>query len=70
MGGFVPRPSPPPRPTPPPAAPVVVPPTKAEMLPKKTDMGNTRGRSSTILTGAKGLGDNQLTTSKRRLLGG
>ena len=73
MGGFVPRPSPPPpRPAPvaPPAAPVVVAPTKAEMLPTKTDMGNTRGRSSTILTGAKGLGDNQLTTSKRRLLGG
>ena len=70
MGGVISRPKPPPAPTPPPAAPVVVPPTKAEMLPKKTDMGNTRGRSSTILTGAKGLGDNQLTTSKRRLLGG
>ena len=71
MGGFVPRPSPPPpAPTPPPAAPVVTAPTKAEMLPTKTDMGNTRGRSSTILTGAKGLGDNQLTTSKRTLLGG
>ena len=72
MGGVISRPSPPPRPAPapPPAAPVVVPPTKAEMLPKKTDMGNTRGRSSTILTGAKGLGDNQLTTSKRTLLGG
>ena len=71
MGGVVSRPKPPPRiPTPAPAAPVVVPPTKAEMLPTKTDMGNTRGRSSTILTGAKGLGDNQLTTSKRRLLGG
>ena len=70
MGGVISRPKPPPAPTPPPAAPVVVPPTKAEMLPKKTDMGNTRGRSSTILTGAKGLGDNQLTTSKRTLLGG
>jgi len=69
MGGVVSRPKPPPAPTPPPAAPVVVPPTKAEMLPKKTDMGNTRGRSSTILTGAKGLGDNKLTTSKKTLLG-
>jgi hypothetical protein len=29
-----------------------------------------KGRSSTILTGAKGLGDNALTTSKRTLLGG
>ncbi len=70
MGGVVSRPKAPPAPTPAPAAPVVVPPTKAEMLPTKTDMGNTRGRSSTILTGAKGLGDNKLTTSKRTLLGG
>jgi len=36
----------------------------------KTDMGRGKGRSSTILTGAKGLGDNKLTTSKRTLLGG
>jgi len=71
MGGVISRPKPPPpAPTPAPAAPVLVPPTKAEMLPTKTDMGNTRGRSSTILTGAKGLGDNKLTTSKRTLLGG
>ena len=70
MGGVISRPKPPPAPVAPPAAPVVVAPTKAEMLPTKTDMGNTRGRSSTILTGAKGLGDNQLTTSKNRLLGG
>tara|TARA_R100000951_G_scaffold80380_2_gene68216 strand:- start:829 stop:1041 length:213 start_codon:yes stop_codon:yes gene_type:complete len=69
MGGVVSRPKPPPAPTPPPAAPVVTAPTKAEMLPTKTDMGNTRGRSSTILTGAKGLGDNKLTTSKKTLLG-
>jgi hypothetical protein len=33
-------------------------------------MGRGKGRSSTILTGAKGLGDNILTTSKRTLLGG
>lgn len=71
MGGVISRPSPPPAPVyTPPATPVVTAPTKAEMLPTKTDMGNTRGRSSTILTGAKGLGDNQLTTSKRTLLGG
>ncbi len=38
----------------------------------KAKMGLSRGkgRSSTILTGAKGLGDNALTTSKRTLLGG
>ena len=34
------------------------------------DMAKGKGRSSTILTGAKGLGDNKLTTSKRTLLGG
>lgn len=73
MGGVISRPKPPPAPTPPPVSiqpmPIDAPitPTKAEM---PSDMGNTRGRSSTILTGARGLGDNQLTTSKRRLLGG
>jgi hypothetical protein len=36
----------------------------------KTDMARGKGRSSTILTGAKGLGDNKLTTSKAQLLGG
>jgi len=33
-------------------------------------MKKVKGRSSTILTGAKGLGDNALTTSKKSLLGG
>ena len=70
MGGVISRPKPP---APPPAAPVVVAPTKPEISQGaigKTDMARGKGRSSTILTGAKGLGDNQLTTSKRTLLGG
>ena len=71
MGGFISRPKPP---TPPPA-PVYTPaPTKAEVTQvSSTDasgMLKGKGRSSTILTGAKGLGDNALTTSKKRLLGG
>ncbi len=60
-------------PAPAPAAPVIVAPTTAEIdqgATAKTDMARGKGRSSTILTGAKGLGDNQLTTSKRTLLGG
>ncbi|BAQ86286.1 hypothetical protein [uncultured Mediterranean phage uvMED] len=70
MGGVISRPKPP---APPPAAPVVVAPTKPEIdqgAVSKTDMARGKGRSSTILTGAKGLGDNKLTTSKRTLLGG
>lgn len=74
MGGVarvISRPKPP---APPPAAPVVTAPTKPEVsqayATTKTDMGRGKGRSSTILTGAKGLGDNKLTTSKRTLLGG
>ena len=69
MGGYKPsKPSPPP-------APVYTPaPTKAEVLQvSSTDasgMLKGKGRSSTILTGAKGLGDNALTTSKKSLLGG
>ena len=72
MGGvakkIIPRPAPPP-------APVYVPtPTKPEVSQAtavaKTDMARGKGRSSTILTGAKGLGDNKLTTSKATLLGG
>tara|TARA_Y100001938_G_scaffold139338_1_gene206085 strand:- start:1155 stop:1376 length:222 start_codon:yes stop_codon:yes gene_type:complete len=63
-----------PKPVPPPAAPVVVAPTKPEVSQAysatTTDMARGKGRSSTILTGAKGLGDNKLTTSKRTLLGG
>ena len=63
-------------PTPPAApAPVYVPtPTAPEVsqvtATAKTDMARGKGRSSTILTGAKGLGDNKLTTSKAQLLGG
>ena len=62
-------------PKPPAPAPVYVPtPTAPEVAQvtaiSKTDMGRGKGRSSTILTGAKGLGDNKLTTSKRTLLGG
>ena len=63
-----------PKPTPPPA-PVYVPtPTKPEVSQataiSKTDMARGKGRTSTILTGAKGLGDNKLTTQKFTLLGG
>ena len=63
----------PPKPAAPPA-PVYVPtPTKPEVSQAtmgKTDMMRGKGRTSTILTGAKGLGDNKLTTSKAQLLGG
>ena len=49
-------------------------PTKAEVSQAtSTDasgMLRGKGRSSTILTGAKGLGDNALTTTKKSLLGG
>ena len=67
MGGFS-RPAPPP---PPPPAPTQ---TKAEVsqatTTDATGIMRGKGRSSTILTGAKGLGDNALTTSKKTLLGG
>ena len=60
-----------------PKPPAVVAPTTAEVsqatsTAATSTMGLSRGkgRSSTILTGAKGLGDNALTTSKRTLLGG
>ena len=57
-----------------PPAPVYTPaPTKAEVSQvQSTDasgMLRGKGRSSTILTGAKGLGDNALTTTKKSLLG-
>ncbi len=49
-------------------------PTKAEVSQatavSKTDRMRGKGRTSTILTGAKGLGDNKLTTQKYTLLGG
>jgi hypothetical protein len=66
-----------PKPPAPAPAPVYAAPTKAEVsqatsTAASSTMGLARGkgRSSTILTGAKGLGDNALTTSKRTLLGG
>jgi len=63
------------KPPAPPPAPVYVPtPTAPEVSQAsavaKTDMARGKGRTSTILTGAKGLGDNKLTTSKATLLGG
>ena len=75
MGGPVRRIVSPPRPAAPPT-PVYVPtPTKPEVAQAqsavaKTDMMKGKGRTSTILTGAKGLGDNNLTTRKYTLLGG
>jgi len=63
-----------PKPPAPAPAPIYAAPTKAEVSQatstSMTDMAKGKGRSSTILTGAKGLGDNALTTSKRTLLGG
>ena len=64
----------PPKPPAPPA-PVYTPaPTKAEVsqatTTDATGIMRGKGRSSTILTGAKGLGDNALTTTKKSLLGG
>ena len=74
MGGSVARvfrPAPPQAPAP---APSYAAPTKAEVSQATStsaiDMKKSQGRSSTILTGAKGLGDNALTTSKKSLLGG
>jgi hypothetical protein len=73
MGGVARRIVSPPKPPAP--APVYTPaPTKAEVSQvSSTDasgMLKGKGRSSTILTGAKGLGDNALTTTKKSLLGG
>ena len=75
MGGAVARVFRPPTPAPAPApAPAYAAPTKAEVSQATStsaiDMKKSQGRSSTILTGAKGLGDNALTTSKKSLLGG
>ena len=67
MGGVISRPKPPA----PPPAPT---PTKAEVsqatTTDATGIMRGKGRSSTILTGAKGLCDNALTTTKKSLLGG
>ena len=67
MGGVISRPKPPA----PPPGPT---PTKAEVsqatTTDATGIMRGKGRSSTILTGAKGLGDNALTTTKKSLLGG
>ena len=66
MGGVISRPKPPA----PPPAPT---PTKAEVsqatTTDATGIMRGKGSSSTILTGAKGLGDNALTTTKKSLLG-
>ena len=63
----------PPKPPAPPATVYTPAPTKAEVSQATTTdasgMLRGRGRSSTILTGAKGLGDNSLTTIKKSLLG-
>ena len=77
MGGAVARvfrPAPPQAPAP---APSYAAPTRAEVSQATSttasstiDMKKSQGRSSTILTGAKGLGDNALTTQKYTLLGG
>ena len=71
MGGVARKVSP--KPAPPPA-PVYVPtPTKPEVSQAtmgKKEVARGMGRTSTILTGAKGLGDNKLTTQKYTLLGG
>jgi len=71
MGGvariFAPRPSLPP-------APVYAAPTRAEIsqatATSTRDISRGKGRSSMILTKAKGLGDTDLTTQKYTLLGG
>ena len=75
MGGVARRILPKPPATAPAPAQVYTPaPTKAEVSQVTAttagDMKSGQGRSSTILTGAKGLGDNALTTSKKSLLGG
>ena len=62
-------------PKPPAPAPVYTPaPTKAEVSQATStsamELARGKGRSSTILTGAQGLGDNALTTTKKSLLGG
>ena len=69
MGGVIPKPKPPAPPAPP-APPPTAPEVSQATATEKTGITRGKGRSSTILTGAKGLGDNQLTTSKRTLLGG
>ena len=62
-----------PRPKAPPAPVYTAAPTRAEVSQVQStavDMKKSKGRTSTILTGAKGLGDNALTTQKYTLLGG
>ena len=67
MGGFKPKPPPPPAPAP------AQTPTKVELsqatTTDATGIMRGKGRSTTILTGAKGIGDNSLTTTKKSLLG-
>ena len=72
--GSVFRPSPPPAPTP---APIAVSPTVAEVSQSSAtsadgyDLRKTKakGRSSTIMTGSKGVSDETITLGKKSLLG-
>ena len=63
-----------PAPPPPAPAPAYVAPTKAEVSQATAtsikDLSRGKGRTSMILTKAKGLGDTDLTTQKYTLLGG
>ena len=75
--GSVFRPSPPPRPTPSAPAPIAVAPTVAEVSQSEAtsadgyDSRKTKkqGRSSTIITGSKGVEDETITLGKKSLLG-
>ena len=63
------------RPTPPPPAPTPVAPTVAEVSQSQAAdaydprSAMARGRSSTIITGSKGVEDESLTLGKKSLLG-
>ena len=61
------------KPQAPPASVYTPAPTKAEVSQVTStsamELARGKGRSSTILSGAKGLGDNALTTTKKSLLG-
>lgn len=77
MGGAIPKPFRPSRPTPAPApAPVVTPTAPEVSQATATSMDGydarktkARGRSTTILTGPKGVEDETLTLGRRSLLG-
>ena len=77
MGGAIPKPFRPSRPTPAPAPAPVVTPTAPEVSQATatsidgydTRKTKARGRSTTILTGPKGVEDETLTLGRRSLLG-